>query len=573
MSYQVLARKWRPRRFSELVGQEHVVRALSNALDTGRMHHAYLFTGTRGVGKTTIARILAKSINCEQGMSAQPCGECAICQAVDAGRFVDLLEIDAASNTSVDDVREVIENAQYAPARGRYKVYLVDEVHMLSKSAFNALLKTLEEPPPHVEFLLATTDPQKLPATVLSRCLKFDLKRLLPEQIDAQLRHILDAEAITHDDDSLAELARAADGSLRDGLSLLDQALAYGDGGLQAEPVRSMLGTVERNRLAEILDALSAGDGKAMTETCAQMAEFSPDFGGVLDALAGMLHRIQLHQLVDGYRDTHADAEAAARFADSFSAEDVQLYYQLALTGQREMTLAPDTRTGFEMTLLRMLAFRPETGEQTANMTRSTVPAPAPARAPRSQAEGGASAATTAPAPAPTDDTTAAPAAAGETPAQAPEAAAPAPQATAPDANPDTLDWAGLIEKADLHGPLRQLAVNATLQSLEQGRMTLALPAAQGGLAVEPLTGQLQDKLSAALGRSVKLRFVHADGELDTPAARERAASDARQAQAERAIDADPTVQSLKRDFGATVVPQSVRPHSPEPSNPSESQS
>ncbi len=261
MSYQVLARKWRPRKFAELVGQEHVVRALTNALDTGRMHHAYLFTGTRGVGKTTIARIFAKSLNCERGESADPCGECSVCTAVDAGRFVDLLEIDAASNTGVDDVREVIENAQYAPSRGRFKVYLVDEVHMLSKPAFNALLKTLEEPPPHVKFLLATTDPQKLPVTVLSRCLKFNLKRLLPEQISGQMRHILGAENIEYEEAAIGELAHAADGSLRDGLSLLDQAIAYGGGALKADDVRAMLGSVERGQVLGVLQALADGDG------------------------------------------------------------------------------------------------------------------------------------------------------------------------------------------------------------------------------------------------------------------------------------------------------------------------
>jgi DNA polymerase-3 subunit gamma/tau len=300
MSYQVLARKWRPRKFSELVGQEHVVRALTNALDTGRMHHAYLFTGTRGVGKTTIARIFAKSLNCERGQSADPCGECSVCTSVDEGRFVDLLEIDAASNTGVDDVREVIENAQYAPSRGRFKVYLVDEVHMLSRNAFNALLKTLEEPPPHVKFLLATTDPQKLPVTVLSRCLKFNLKRLLPEQISGQMRHILGAENIAYEDSAIGELARAADGSLRDGLSLLDQAIAYGGGSLHADDVRTMLGSVARGQVLGVLEALAAGDGERLLAECTQIASYSPDFGGVLDDLASVLHRLQLIQLIPG---------------------------------------------------------------------------------------------------------------------------------------------------------------------------------------------------------------------------------------------------------------------------------
>ncbi|HEY9132119.1 MAG TPA: DNA polymerase III subunit gamma/tau, partial [Dyella sp.] len=354
MSYQVLARKWRPRKFAELVGQEHVVRALTNALDTGRMHHAYLFTGTRGVGKTTIARIFAKSLNCERGESADPCGECAVCTAVDAGRFVDLLEIDAASNTGVDDVREVIENAQYAPARGRFKVYLVDEVHMLSKPAFNALLKTLEEPPPHVKFLLATTDPQKLPVTVLSRCLKFNLKRLLPEQIAGQMRHILGAESIQYDDAAIVELARGADGSLRDGLSLLDQAIAYGGGSLNADDVRAMLGSVARGQVLGLLDALAAGDGQQLMQECARIASFSPDFGGVLDDLAAVLHRLQLIQLVPGYRpeEGEGDDSALLALAERLQPEDVQLYYQIATTGRRDLAIAPDARTGFDMAML-----------------------------------------------------------------------------------------------------------------------------------------------------------------------------------------------------------------------------
>jgi len=384
MSYQVLARKWRPKRFAELVGQEHVVRALSNALDSDRMHHAFLFTGTRGVGKTTIARIFAKSLNCERGQSSTPCGECGACRDIDAGRFVDLLEIDAASNTGIDDVREVIENAQYTPARGRFKVYLIDEVHMLSKNAFNALLKTLEEPPPHVKFLLATTDPQKLPVTVLSRCLKFNLKRLLPEQIGGQMKHILAAEGVAFDADALAEIARAADGSLRDGLSLLDQAIAYGAGSVRAVDVRAMLGTIERGRVFALLGAIDAGDGAALLAEIGNLAEFSPDFSAVLDEIAGVLHRVQLKQLIRGYDSVEAvDDAGIGALAAALTSEATQLYYQIAVTGRRDLPLAPTPRAGFEMTMLRMLAFRPVVaGEAKAPGTTATTPVGAvPARA------------------------------------------------------------------------------------------------------------------------------------------------------------------------------------------------
>jgi DNA polymerase-3 subunit gamma/tau len=549
MSYQVLARKWRPRKFAELVGQEHVVRALTNALDSGRMHHAYLFTGTRGVGKTTIARIFAKSLNCERGESADPCGECAVCTAVDAGRFVDLLEIDAASNTGVDDVREVIENAQYAPARGRFKVYLVDEVHMLSKPAFNALLKTLEEPPPHVKFLLATTDPQKLPVTVLSRCLRFNLKRLLPDQIAGQMRHILGAEHIEYEDLAIVELARAADGSLRDGLSLLDQAIAYGGGSLKADEVRAMLGSVERGQVLGLLDALAEGDGQTLMAECARIASYSPDFGSVLDDLAAALHRIQLVQLVPGYRPdpNEGDDPALVGLAERMTPEDVQLYYQIAISGRRDLALAPDTRTGFEMALLRMLAFRP--GDDAAPAASSggqrAAASPRPPAA-ASPAPAAASASAARPAPAPY----AAPPAAA--------AAPPAPRMTTPGGLPD---WEALIQRAELRGPLGQLAQNSALRGREGQTLVLALQPTHMHLAVEPIVSQIADRLSETLGEPIRLRFVEdSHGAAHTPAARAAEARSAAQSAAEASIEGDPLVQALKREFGARVVPQSIKP-------------
>ncbi|CAD0347376.1 DNA polymerase III subunit gamma/tau [Xanthomonas hortorum pv. cynarae] len=358
MSYLVLARKWRPKRFAELVGQEHVVRALSNALDSGRVHHAFLFTGTRGVGKTTIARIFAKSLNCETGTSADPCGTCPACLDIDAGRYIDLLEIDAASNTGVDDVREVIENAQYMPSRGKFKVYLIDEVHMLSKAAFNALLKTLEEPPEHVKFLLATTDPQKLPVTVLSRCLQFNLKRLDEDQIQGQMTRILAAEQIESDPSAIVQLSKAADGSLRDGLSLLDQAIAYAGGALREDVVRTMLGTVDRTQVGAMLQSLADGDGARLLQVVAALAEFSPDWSGVLEALAEALHRIQVQQLVPSVAFVGDGIDPTA-YAAQLRPEVVQLWYQMALNGRRDLYLAPSPRAGFEMAVLRMLAFRP----------------------------------------------------------------------------------------------------------------------------------------------------------------------------------------------------------------------
>jgi len=360
MSYQALARQWRPRTFAELVGQSHVVTALQNALTRGRVHHAYLLTGTRGVGKTTLARILAKSLNCEQGVTATPCGQCAACTAIDEGRFVDLLELDAASNTGIDNMREILDNARYAPTAGRYKVYLIDEVHMLSKAAFNSMLKTLEEPPEHVKFVLATTDPQKIPVTVLSRCLQFSLKPLPAEQVKARLAYILEAEKIAFDDGGLAQIARAARGSLRDALSLLDQAIAYGAGSVQETQVRAMLGAVDRDYVYRLVEALAAHDGATLLAEADGLAVRGLDAGAVLDELIALFHRIAVAQVVPEAANSFEDSAQVVALAARFSAEDVQLFYQIALQGRADLALAPDETMGMSMTLLRLLAFTPE---------------------------------------------------------------------------------------------------------------------------------------------------------------------------------------------------------------------
>jgi DNA polymerase-3 subunit gamma/tau len=360
MSYQVLARKWRPKSFREMVGQEHVLQALVNALDRDRLHHAYLFTGTRGVGKTTIARILAKCLNCDVGVSSEPCGTCSSCLEIAEARSVDLLEVDAASRTKVEDTRDLLDNVQYLPTRSRYKIYLIDEVHMLSSHSFNALLKTLEEPPPHVKFLLATTDPQKLPATVLSRCLQFNLKNMPPEQIVGHLGRVLDQEMVSFEEPALWLLGRAAAGSMRDALSLTDQAIAFGAGKVNETDVRSMLGTVDMGHVFELLEAVGEDDAVKVLAIVQHMSEFAPDYEGSLDELLSLIHRVAIAQVVPDAIDNHAgDAARVAQIARTITAEDAQLFYQMALNGKRDIALSPDPRRGFEMILLRMLAFRP----------------------------------------------------------------------------------------------------------------------------------------------------------------------------------------------------------------------
>ena len=439
MSYQVLARKWRPRLFREMVGQTHVLQAMINALDNNRLHHAYLFTGTRGVGKTTIARILAKCLNCERGISSEPCGQCSACQEIDQGRFVDLIEVDAASRTKVEDTRELLENVQYAPSRGRFKVYLIDEVHMLSSHSFNALLKTLEEPPEHVKFLLATTDPQKLPVTILSRCLQFALKNMPPEKVVEHLRHVLGEEQIGFDEESLWLLGRAADGSMRDALSLTDQAIAFGNGQLRVEQVRSMLGTIDHAQVFGVLDALVAGDARGLMAAAAQLAEQGVDFAGVLAELISTLQRVAMAQVVPEATDNSlGDQQRVLALAGKVSAEDVQLFYQLALHGRRDLPLAPEPRGGFEMALLRMLAFRPGTLADAASGGITVTPGALPDQSapPEPEKSTGPSSASTESAhtKAPTAESVAAPAAVAQTPV----APAPAP-APAPVVSPETV--------------------------------------------------------------------------------------------------------------------------------------
>ena len=574
MSYLVLARKWRPKRFAELVGQEHVVRALTNALHTGRVHHAFLFTGTRGVGKTTIARIFAKSLNCEQGTSADPCGECETCLAIDAGRYIDLLEIDAASNTGVDNVRELIENAQYMPSRGKYKVYLIDEVHMLSKQAFNALLKTLEEPPEHVKFLFATTDPEKLLVTVLSRCLQFNLKRLDEAQIRGQIVKILGAEGIEADDDAVRQLAHAADGSLRDGLSLLDQAIAYtgsasGGGRLEGAAVATMLGTVDRNRVQALLAALAEGDGAKLLDEAAQLAEFSPDWGSVLDALSEALHRIQVKQLVPTV-EVASDAVDVDVLAARLRPELVQLWYQMALNGRRDLGYAPSPRSGFEMSLLRMLAFRPEAAGAQASAPKLSAESPslpqersaAAERARAVIAEAMPAVAKPVPSPEPVLEPTppvrvAEPRPTTATIAEPVLAARPVAPALLVT---DSEHWLDLVARSSLRGPAKMLAEHAAFVAHADGVLRLSLATEHEHLKSPSLVLQLGDALSRLLGGNVQLRFESGPARGETANVRNSREREVRQSGAEQGFAADPAIQRLVQVHGAQVLPESIRP-------------
>jgi DNA polymerase III subunit gamma/tau len=555
MTYIVLARKWRPKRFSEMVGQEHVLRALGNALDSGKVHHAFLFTGTRGVGKTTIARILAKSLNCETaGVSSNPCGVCAACREIDEGRFVDLIEVDAASRTKVDDTRELLDNVQYAPTRGRYKVYLIDEVHMLSNHSFNALLKTLEEPPPHIKFLLATTDPQKLPVTVLSRCLQFSLKRLPASLIGERLKFIAGAENLQFDPAAIALLARAAEGSMRDALSLMDQLIAFGGGSLSDAAARAMLGTIDRGHVGRLIEALARGDGSLLLNEVKELDRDAPDYDRALIELAAFLQRIAIVQIVPeaALQDEEFDADSLTRLAQAISPEDVQLYYQIALNGRRDLAMAPDPRMGFEMTLLRMLAFRPDAGMIQGNAngrtaitgsaaaTRSSASAIA---APAAIMPGGALSAGTPDSATPDAVTTAAPDASG-----------------ARLSSIDASNWPAVVDAANLSGMVRQFALNCLPAAFQDNLLVLKLDQATADRRTRPIEDKLAQGLSKYLGRDIRMTFETTQSALDTPARQRLLQEQDRVLRAAATFEADPTVKGLRERFGADVDAASVKP-------------
>jgi DNA polymerase-3 subunit gamma/tau len=550
-----LARKWRPRAFADLKGQEHVVQALSNALTQGRLHHAYLLTGTRGVGKTTLARILAKCLNCETGVTNTPCGTCSSCTQIDAGRFVDLLELDAASNTGVDNMREVLDNAQYAPTVGRYKVYIIDEVHMLSKPAFNSMLKTLEEPPAHVKFILATTDPQKIPVTVLSRCLQFNLKPMPPALVAQHLGEVLEQEHVASEPAALNLLARAAAGSMRDALSLTDQAIAYGGGKVEAAAVEAMLGTVRRDYLFDILDALAAQDGDALLDQARQLAERGIAFDAALQDLGNLLTQLALMLHAPNAVESVADAERMQAAAARLDVETVQLYYQIALNGRRDLPFAPDEFSGFCMTLLRMLAFAPDT----TNATARAVPAarPAPVRAAPAQTEQVATApvpASAAPIPAPIAEAAAEPVAlANAEPAES-VLVAREPASSA------AWDWLAVVAELRLGGMAKMLADHSELVSQTGEAVTLRVGEAHKHL----LDRAYQDKLVAALrdkyGATLAVTFEIGAAAEQTPQQVRTRIKDARQAEAVAAIESDPFVRELVDQFGGQIDANSIQP-------------
>ena len=528
MSYQVLARKWRPKNFAEMVGQEHVVRALSNALDQNRLHHAYLLTGTRGVGKTTLGRIIAKCLNCETGLTSKPCGVCTACTEIDRGRFVDMIELDAASNTGIDNMREILDNAQYAPTSGRFKVYLIDEVHMLSKAAFNSMLKTLEEPPAHVKFILATTDPQKIPVTVLSRCLQFNLKQMSQTAIIGHLQQVLADEDVRFEVSALRLLARAAQGSMRDALSLTDQAIAHGGGQIQETEVRAMLGAVDQTYLFELLDALTRQAGASVLEIADRMAQRSLSFDAALQDLGVLLHQIALAQTVP--EALSADVPEKARIealAQVFSVDEVQLYYQIALHGRKDLHLAPDEYAGFSMTLLRMLSFRPE-----AQGLASPAP-PITAMQKKTSVEIAAAAVVVSPVMA--------------TP-------------VAPPAVEFSGDWIDLVNKLKLAGMAKMLAQHCELAKLEGAVVTLTLPPEHKHLADKAYQEKLKLSLSEYFGKPMRVNIALGVTTGPTPVQVQQSEKAAQEKLAIESIEQDPFVRDLVEQFDAKLIESSIKP-------------
>ena len=535
MSYLVLARKWRPKTFADTVGQEHVLQALTNALESGRLHHAYLFTGTRGVGKTTIARILAKALNCEKGVSAEPCGKCSACVEIDEGRFIDLIEVDAASKTKVDDTRELLDNVQYSPAHGRFKVCLIDEVHMLTKHSFNALLKTLEEPPPHVKFLLATTDPQKLPATVLSRCLQFNLSRLTPRLIADRLAYICEEEGIEVDAGALNLLARAADGSVRDALSLLDQAIAYCGGKVEEKPVAEMLGTIDRDHVMKLLRLLAAGDGKGLIDAIAKIDEQFPDYGRLLDDLARLMQRATIYQVLgSNEHDDEFDVEELQNIADTISPADLQLFYQTALLGRRDLDISPDPRSGAEMTLLRMLAFRPAAKAAGGSSSGPSTEAAVKSEKPKVAA--------------------------------APKSTAAQPVAAARTAWNDP-DWGSLVSQLDLQGAVRLLAINCALLRREDRTVFFSLDAKSESMLTRHRKDELAGALSTHFGEPLNIVIEMGEVAPETPVQEESRMEGERYDAARASLESDPNVKTLQTMFGAELKTDSIEPITPSQSD------
>jgi len=524
MKYQVLARKWRPRNFSEVVGQDHIVTSLTNALQHDRLHHAYLFTGTRGVGKTTIARILAKAINCENRQNYNPCGVCSVCTAIDQGRFLDLIEVDAASRTKVEDTRDLLDNAQYAPNHGRYKVYLIDEVHMLSGHSFNALLKTLEEPPEHVKFLLATTDPHKIPITVLSRCLQFNLKQLLPKQIFTQMTYILEQEVIEFEPAAIRTLSCAADGSMRDGLSLLDRAIVFSNGHIRNEDINNMLGVVAQQTLQTLLTALADHDVAAIFDKITELCQFSPDFCQIVQQLLKLFYRLALLQQVPSALADDDDIHWLTELSTRFSAEDLQLFYQIALLGQRDLELAPDPRIGFEMLMLRMLTFKPATNENLVDSDSLKVKEIVPFSS-----------------------------SSVSIPRQAKD------HLEVPILRQD-MNWQAMIAAMKLESLTKQLANNCMLEQLDDSVCKLSLDPAHQNLLTTMRLEKLQKAIQHFRGTAVKLVINTEKKELDTPAIQQSKRLQDQQESAVEAIQSDTHVKRLIEQFDARILPDSIEP-------------